>query len=139
MANVNVTKSINVSATDAWSKLASFEGIEEFSPIAKSIVEGQGVGAKRTCIMPDGAEINEVLNKLDNENMHLEYEILSGPFPITNYVSNVFVKPTDSKNCEISWGCNFNVEDTAEQEMKSVFEGFYNVIIDSLENLIKAN
>jgi len=139
MANVNVTKSINVSATDVWSKLSTFEGIENFSPIAKSIVQGQGVGAKRTCIMPDGAEINEVLNKLDNDNMHFEYEILSGPFPISNYVSNVSVKATDSNQCEISWGCNFNVDEHAEKEMKTVFEGFYHVIIDSLETLIKAN
>ncbi len=139
MAHVNVTKSINVSASDAWSKLATFEGIEHFSPIAKSVVEGQGVGAKRTCTMPDGAEINEVLNKLDNTNMHLEYEILSGPFPIRNYISNVNVKDMGSSNCEISWGCDFNVDVKAESEMKSVFEGFYHVIIDSLETLIKEN
>jgi len=139
MTNVNVTKSINVSAIEAWSKLAAFEGIEHFSPIAKSVVEGQGVGAKRTCTLPDGAEIKEVLNKLDNDNMHLEYEILTGPFPISNYVSNVIVKDKGSNNCEVSWGCNFNVDASAESEMKSTFEGFYNVIIDSLETLIKAN
>lgn len=139
MANVNVTKAINVSANDAWSKLASFKGIEHFSPIAKSIVEGQGAGAKRTCFMPDGAEISEVLNKLDNDNMHLQYEILSGPFPITNYVSDVNVKTIDSNNCEVSWGCNFNVDAPAETEMKALFDGFYHVIIDSLEKLIKEN
>ena len=89
--------------------------------------------------MPDGAEIKEVLNKLDNAKMHLEYEILSGPFPITNYVSNVNVQPVDLGNCEITWDCSFNVAQDSEDAMKGVFEGFYNVIIESLEDLIQKN
>lgn len=137
MATVTVKKSINVSANEAWEKLAAFGGIEHFSPIAKSVVEGEGEGAKRTCTMPDGAEIKEVLNKLDNSKMHLEYEILSGPFPITNYISNVSVNEIDSGNCEISWACTFNVDSENEAAMKGVFEGFYNVIIESLEELIQ--
>ena len=139
MANVNVTKSINVSANDAWEKLAAFGGIEHFSPIEKSILEGQGPGAKRTCIMPDGAEINEVLNKLDNENMHLEYEILSGPFPMTDYISDVNVKALDADNCEITWSSNYNPAEGAEEQMKEILNGFYHTMIDGLEKLIKEN
>lgn len=137
MAYVNVIKRINVSADDAWSKLASFEGIEDFSPIAKSVVEGKGQGAKRSCFMPDGAEIKEVLSKLDNENMHFEYKILSGPFPITDYVSNVLVKPNGDDHCEVLWSCNFESDPSAEEEMKNVFNGFYHTMIDGLEELIK--
>lgn len=139
MANVSVTKSINVSANDAWAKLAAFDGIEHFSPIEKSIIEGEGVGAKRTCIMPDGAEINEVLNKLDNDNMHLEYEILTGPFPMTDYISDVNVKVIDAENCEITWSSNFNPNEGAEDQMNEILNGFYNTMIDGLETLIKQN
>lgn len=139
MTNVNVTKSINVSANEAWSNLASFRGIEKISPIAKSIVEGEGEGSTRTCTMPDGAEIKEVLSKLDNDKMLLEYKITSGPFPIENYVSTVLVKSISDNNCEISWSCSFKTEASAEQDMKDLFNGFYNVIIDSLEKLIKEN
>ncbi|MBL4594008.1 MAG: SRPBCC family protein [Flavobacteriales bacterium] len=139
MTNVSVTKSINVSANDAWAKLAAFGGIEHFSPIEKSITEGEGVGAKRTCIMPDGAEINEVLNKLDNDNMHLEYEILTGPFPMTDYISDVNVKVIDAENCEITWSSNFNPNEGAEDQMNEILNGFYNTMIDGLETLIKQN
>jgi hypothetical protein len=72
MTKVNVIKSINISAQDAWEKLSSFEGIEHFSPIARSATEGQGVGTSRSCFMPDDSEIKERLTKLDNANMHLE-------------------------------------------------------------------
>jgi len=87
MSKVNVTKTINISAAKAWENIASFRGIENISPIASSVVEGDGVGAKRSCFMPDDSEIKEELIKLDNHNMLLEYKIISGPFPITGYVS----------------------------------------------------
>ncbi len=137
MTNVNVTKTINVSAESAWEKLSTFKGIENFSPVAKSVVNGEGVGATRTCYMPDNAEINEVLNKLDNENMEFEYAITSGPFPVEGYVSTVKVTAVDTNSCSISWGCVFNADDSHVADMSTLFGGFYNVIIDSLETLIK--
>jgi len=134
MINVNVTKSINVPAHAAWEKISAFEGIEHFSPIVSSFVEGKGIGSKRTCYLPDNAKIIEALNKLDNENMHLEYGILSGPFPLTDYISDVKVKSLDDNNCEVSWSSKFNTE--AKSEMKSLFEGFYHAIMEGLESLI---
>ncbi len=139
MTNVQVTKSIKVPAKDAWSKLAAFGGIEEFSPIERSVLEGEGEGAKRTCYLPDGAAINEILSKLDHENMHLEYKILSGPFPITDYTSDIRIQSTMDGNCEINWSCNFNTDPAKEPDMKNLFTGFYNTIIDSLEAIINKN
>ncbi|NND77867.1 MAG: SRPBCC family protein [Flavobacteriales bacterium] len=137
MSEVKVKKSINVSANKAWSKLSAFSGIEEYSPIASSVVEGQGAGAKRVCTMPYGAKINEVMNSVDDVNMHFQYAITDGPFPITNYVSDVKVRSLDPNNCEVSWGCSFNSNAEVEGAMKETFEGFYNVIIDDLEKVIK--
>ncbi|MBL4905525.1 MAG: SRPBCC family protein [Flavobacteriaceae bacterium] len=137
MTNVSVTKAIQVSANNAWNTLATFRGIENFSPIAKSVVEGNGEGATRMCYMPDGAEISEVLSILDNDTMHLQYKILSGPFPITNYVSDVNVNALDANTCEITWACSFNTDSAAEGDMIGLFEGFYNVIIDSLEKMLQ--
>ncbi len=134
MTKVNVTKTIAVPAGTVWKKISAFEGIEDFSPIARSVVEGRGVGAKRSCFLPDNAEIKERLTKLDDSNMNLEYIILSGPFPLSDYVSNVSVKPVDDSHCEVSWGSQFNTE--AEAEMKSLFEGFYNAIMEGLEKLL---
>ena len=49
MTEVVVSNEIAVSAAKVWEKLSSFKGIEEFSPIERSVTEGQGEGAKRTC------------------------------------------------------------------------------------------
>ena len=137
MSEVVVNKTINVSAKDAWNKLSSFKGIEEFSPIATSETTGEGVGAKRICYMPDGAAIYETLNRIDVDNMEFEYEINKGPFPITRYVSTVKVEAIDETNTKITWGCEFDSAPEVEVEMTQVFEGFYNVIIDSLEGVLQ--
>ncbi|NNE33076.1 MAG: SRPBCC family protein [Winogradskyella sp.] len=140
MSTVHVKIAINVPAKKAWATLSSFSGIEEFSPIASSEVNGQGVGAKRTCTMPDGSKIYEVMNEMDNDKMHMQYAILSGPFPITNYISDVDIKAIDNSTCEVSWACSFNPNsEKAEAPMKETFEGFYNVIIEGLENKINQN
>lgn len=136
MTEVIVSKSINVSAEKAWEKLSSFRGIEEFSPIERSETIGQGVGATRTCYMPDGAAIYEVLEEVEEERMEMQYKITEGPFPIKGYVSKVKVEKTGAESCKITWGCEFETEPEAKEEMVKLFEGFYHIIIDSLENLI---
>lgn len=136
MTRVNVTRTIGVSAKKTWNKLASFEGIEQFSPVAKSITIGQGVGATRSCFLPDDSEIKEVLTKLDSDNMHFEYKITSGPFPVSNYVSNVIVKAVDTSSCEISWSCEFENGEAPEQDMIALFEGFYNAMMEGLEVIL---
>lgn len=135
MTTVNVTKTINVSANQAWNKLSAFSGIEHFSPIARSVVTGVGVGAKRTCYMPDGAEINEEMLALDNDNMTFQYNIITGPFPFTDYISDVSVKDLGN-NCEVTWSCTMNVTDEQKEAMVSLLEGFYNAMIDGVEKLI---
>lgn len=139
MTEVNVTKSIQAPANEIWNTLSSFRGIENFSPIAKSVTVGEGEGAKRTCFMPDGAEIHEVLSHLDNDQMQLQYRITSGPFPVEGYLSTVTVTSISNTSCTVSWGSQYEVSDEAAESMKELFEGFYNVIIDSLENLSKSS
>ncbi|MEB2781431.1 SRPBCC family protein [Algoriphagus sp. C2-6-M1] len=136
MTQVKVTKTINVPAHQVWEKVSSFKGIEEFSPIASSVTEGEGIGTKRKCYMPDGAEISERLELVDNSTMTMQYKITEGPFPITGYLSTIKVKPLGDSACEVTWGSEFDVGSEAKAQMEELFGGFYNVIIDGLESLI---
>ena len=138
MTEVIVTKSINVSANKAWEMLSSFRGIEHISPVERSVTEGHGAGATRTCYLPDGAAIHEVLDMVEDDSMEMQYKITEGPFPIRDYVSNVKVSSTGKNQCRITWGCTFECGDEVKTEMIQLFEGFYNVIIESLEGLIQS-
>ena len=137
MTKVNVTQTINASANDTWKTISSFEGIETFSPVARSTKTGDGVGALRSCFLPDDAEIKEKLTALDNDSMHLQYIITSGPFPIDGYVSDVTVKQISEDTCEVSWSSEFTVNGAPEADMIGVFEGFYNAIMEGLESLLQ--
>ena len=137
MTEVVVSKQINVKANSAWNKLSSFRGIEEISPIERSVTEGDGEGAKRTCYMPDGAAIHEILNKVDNTNMEMQYQITEGPFPVTGYLSTIKVEGLGDSNCKVTWGCEFESAPEAEKQMSELFEGFYHVIIDNLETTLR--
>lgn len=136
MTKVSVSKQINVPAKKVWDTLSSFRGIENYSPIASSTTSGEGKGATRTCVMPDGAKINEILNFADDRKMEMQYIITDGPFPITNYVSDVKVTEVDTANSNIIWECNFESSLEAKEEMKGLFGGFYNVIINDLETYL---
>lgn len=138
MTEVAVNKTIQVPASKAWKVLSSFRNIEAFSPIERSETIGQGAGAKRTCYMPDGATIHEVLDLVENSTMEMQYKITEGPFPITGYVSNVKVEATGDSSCKITWGCQFESSEETKVAMIQLFEGFYHVIIDSLEKLIQS-
>lgn len=137
MPSVSVTKSINIPATQAWAELSTFSGIENYSPIERSVTTGQGAGATRICYMPDGAQIDEVLNSVDHNEMHFQYAITSGPFPVSDYVSDVRIKSLDVESCEITWSCTYNASSEHIESMNGLFEGFYNMIIESLEGYVK--
>lgn len=138
MTEVVVSKTIQVPANKAWSTLSSFRNIEAISPIERSETIGEGAGATRTCYMPDGATIYEVLDMVDNATMEMQYKITEGPFPVTGYVSNVKVEATGNSSCKITWSCQFDTNEETKAAMVQLFEGFYHVIIDSLESTIQS-
>ena len=47
------------------------------------------------------------------------------------------VNALDANTCEITWACTFGTDPAAEADMIGLFEGFYNVIIDSLGNMLQ--
>lgn len=131
---VVVNKTINAPASKAWKTLSSFRNIESISPIESSEVTGEGVGAERTCNLPnEGGIIYEVLNKVENSTMEMQYEITQGPFPIEGYISDIKVEALGDSDCKITWGSQFSTNEESKVEMINLFEGFYNEIISQLE------
>jgi hypothetical protein len=137
MTEVKVSKTIQVPASKAWATLSSFRNIEAISPIERSETIGDGAGATRTCYMPDGSTIYEVLDKVENATMEMQYKITKGPFPITSYVSNVKVEDEGDSACKVTWTCKFDTSEETKASMIELFNGFYTVIIDSLETVIQ--
>ncbi|KKK56984.1 hypothetical protein LCGC14_3059060, partial [marine sediment metagenome] len=84
MTNVTAKDTINAAADEVWKTLSSFRDVEKYIPLVKSsTVEGSGVGAKRTCVIPSESgqegKIEEELKSFDDDAKTLSYSITSSP------------------------------------------------------------
>ena len=122
MTDVITKDTINAPSNVIWEALSSFRDIEKYIPLVKSsTVEGSGVGAKRTCIIPNQSggeeEILEEMKSLDNNAKTFSYSIISSPLPVENYLSTIKVKDLDNEKCEIEWSSTFEPKGMAEEEV----------------------
>jgi len=65
MAEVSVKQTIHVLAESVWETLRGFDGIDRYLPdvVASCSVEGVGAGAKRTCVLQNGLQLSERLDR----------------------------------------------------------------------------
>ena len=140
MTNVVVKDTINAAADEIWKTLSSFRNVEKYIPLVKSsTVEGSGVGAKRTGIIPSesGGEekIEEELKSFDNDAKTFSYSITSSPMPLENYLSTIKVKDLGNGRCEVEWSSTFEPKGMPEEEVVKMINDIYVAAIDGLKKL----
>ena len=140
MTNVVVKDTINAAADEIWKTLSSFRDVEKYIPLVKSsTVEGSGVGAKRTCIIPSesGGEekIEEEIKSFDDDAKTFSYSITSSPMPLENYLSTVKVKDLGNGRCEVEWSSTFEPKGMPEEEVVKMINDIYVAAIDGLKKL----
>jgi len=140
MTNVSVKNTINVPADEIWKTLSSFRNVEKYIPLVKSsTVEGSGVGAKRTCIIPSESgqegKIEEEIKSFDDDGKTFSYSITSSPMPLENYLSTVKVKDLGNGRCEIEWSSTFEPKGMPEEEVVKMINDIYVTAIDGLKKL----
>ena len=140
MTNVTEKGTINAAADEVWKTLSSFRDVEKYIPLVKSsTVEGSGVGAKRTCIIPNesGGEgkVEEELKSLDNDSKTFSYSITSSPMPLENYLSTVKVKDLGNGRCEVEWSSTFEPKGMPEEEVAKMIKDIYLTALSGLKKL----
>ncbi len=140
MTNVTEKGTINATADEVWKTLSSFRNVEKYIPLVKSsTVEGSGVGAKRTCIIPNQsggeAKIEEEIKSFDDDAKTFSYSITSSPMPLENYLSTVKVKDLGNGRCEVEWSSTFEPKGMAEEEVAKMINDIYVTAIDGLKKL----
>jgi hypothetical protein len=136
MKTVSMSIKINTSAEKLWAIVSDFNGLSKFvAAVTKSTIEGSGVGALRTLTLPDGAQVVEKLESLDEQTKSLSYSIVSGPMPVENYVSFMKVLEISENQSELEWSSNFGPKGVPEAEAKKTIEGIYSLGFEGLKNL----
>jgi len=140
MTSVTVKDTINAVADEVWKTVSSFRNVEKYIPLVKSsTVEGSGVGAKRTCIIPSESgqegKIEEEIKSFDDDGKTFSYSITSSPMPLENYLSTVKVKDLGNGRCEIEWSSTFEPKGMPEEEVVKMINDIYVTAIDGLKKL----
>src|SRR5260221_6967082 len=86
MAEVRETGELGASVDEVWKIVGSFGGLLESMGVPVEL-EGEGIGQTRKIAMGPGDPTVERLEALDDVGKKIVYSIVSGPIPVSNYVS----------------------------------------------------
>ena len=101
---VNITRTIHISAGLAWAAISGIGGLDRWFPIISACtVSGEGVGAIRILTLADGEEMQDVIEEIDHQQQRLRYRRTKSPFPVSSYVGTVDIRESGPHAAEIIW------------------------------------
>ena len=125
MVSVKVSERVEATADQVWGLFRDFGGVQKFSKgIEKVEVSGSGIGAVRTLGLPGGISLQERLEAFDDRGRRLQYAIVGGPIPVTNYLATIEVKD-EGKACRVDWSSQFEPKGISEEQGRAMMEGVY--------------
>ena len=125
MLSVKVSERIDATADQVWDLFRDFGGIQRFSAgFEKVEVSGSGIGAVRTISLPGGLSLQERLEAFDDAGRHLQYAIVAGPIPVSNYLATLEVKD-EGKGCRVDWSSQFDAKGIGDDPARAMIEGVY--------------
>lgn len=125
MASVKISDRIDASADRVWDLLGDFGGIERYAKGLKSVTcTGSGVGAVRTITLPNGAQVQERCELLDAARRTLDYAIIAGALPFTNYLARIQLFE-DGSGTRIEWSSSFEPKGIPDAQGIAMVEGIY--------------
>ena len=126
MVSVKVSERVEATADQVWDLFRDFGGVQRFSAgIEKVEVTGSGIGAVRTLSLPGGLSLQERLEAFDDRGRRLQYAIVAGPIPDSNYLATIEVKDEGPKACRIDWSSHFEPKGITDDQGRAMIEGVY--------------
>ena len=127
MGAVSVSETIDVAGSPdrTWALVGDFAGLVSWFPaVARSEVEGTGVGALRHLTLPDGASLTERQEFRDEKARCYEYTAIAGVLPCEDYRSRIAVTPSGSGS-RITWTATFTTSAGAPVDAEAFIREVY--------------
>jgi ribosome-associated toxin RatA of RatAB toxin-antitoxin module len=140
MAHTSVRYTIPAPAADVWSLVGDVEeATDRWPAVARTELEGSGVGSLRTMHLVDGSVIRERLEAHDPKARRTRWEILDfSRLPLRELSYTVSVDDHGPKACDVAWELDFEAEGDSEEHVREMLEGIFGSIRASiLESLEK--
>jgi hypothetical protein len=133
MIEVLVRRDCDLSAEVVYELLADFGNTSWMKGVAKTEVDGDGVGMVRNIYPdPNASPVREMMTERDDLARKVAYTITEGnPLPVDDYSAYVRVSESGT-GCQIEWAGSFAAKGADEATAKQAVEGMYGVLIDWL-------
>jgi hypothetical protein len=126
----SIKGSSTASADAVWAKIGDFCGIGKWHPaIEKCVLSADG--KERTLSLKGGGTIVEKQEKRDDATHSYTYSIVSGPLPVTNYMSTISVAAAGAGST-ITWSGKYDAKGASDADAKKTIDGVYQGGIDQL-------
>lgn len=133
MAEVRETGELGASVDEVWKIVGDFGGLIESLGLAPNL-EGEGIGQTRSISMGPGDPTVERLEERDENAKKIVYSILSGPIPVSNYVSTMQLSPAGDGRTKLEWSSTFEpAAGTSEADACTMVSGIYKGGIGGLQ------
>jgi hypothetical protein len=123
MAQVKVEGDVAAPIEDVWKLVGDFVGFISSQGLEVA-GEGQGIGMLRT-ITIGSMTIVERLEALDDSNHRTSYSIVSGPIPVTDYLSTIELTSAGDAVTKVTWSSNFEPTGITEEQAIQMIEPTY--------------
>jgi Polyketide cyclase / dehydrase and lipid transport len=126
----SIKGSSTASADAVWAKIGDFCGIGKWHPaIEKCVLSADG--KERTLSLKGGGTFVEKLEKRDDAAHSYTYSIVSGPLPVTNYMSTISVAAAGTGST-ITWSGKYDAKGASDADAKKTMDGVYQGGVDQL-------
>src|SRR5690606_23420263 len=120
-----------------WHRLGRFCGITEWqSLVASCLVEERQDGFYRVVVMKDNSAYTERLEHFSHPERAFQYAIVSGPLPVTGYVSRFQIVPVDSQHSKLIWQAWYDQPKQGAATVASNLEALYRNGIHGMSTLL---
>lgn len=135
MKTISVQRRINVPAEAAWKVVRTGDRIDLWVPaIASCKLEGEGVGAKRVCVIGDQT-LRESIETVDDASRLFQYRIVEqSMMPVRDVLGTIHISTVGPSETEVLWFVNLEIDDeSAWPAVKGGIESIYRAGIEGLE------
>lgn len=130
-----VSLTVQMPAASAWHVISKGGDVHHWfgAVITACELNGDGVGAQRSCVMADGAKLEEKIIAVDHNLRRFVYAVNQHPLPASNVVGTVVVNDLDENTATIQWGAEYECDEQYFEMIDQMLAGLYEQGIRSLE------
>jgi len=124
-----------IPAADAWHVISKGGDVHRWFGAAITACEhnGNGVGARRSCVMADGGKLEEKIIAVDDNLRRFVHAGNERPLPASNVIATIVVNESGNNAATLQWSAEGECEEQHSRMMDQTLSGLYEQGIRSLE------